>query len=112
MVTCCLDRANNMFQRDKNHASVIIWSCGNESYGGKNIYDMSEYFRKADPSRLVHYESICWDRVNEASGKMVLAMPDERRYDGTSDMESQMYTSPENVKEYLENNPKKTISLV
>ena len=36
---------------------------------------MSEYFRKADPSRLVHYESICWDRVNEASGKMVLAMP-------------------------------------
>lgn len=27
----CLDRANNMFQRDKNHASVIIWSCGNES---------------------------------------------------------------------------------
>ena len=54
---------------------------------------MSEYFRKADPSRLVHYESICWDRVNEASGKMVLlAMPDERRYDGTSDMESQMYT--------------------
>mgnify|MGYP002226613546 CR=1 FL=1 len=38
-------------------------------------------------------------------------MPDERRYDGTSDMESQMYTSPENVKEYLENNPKKSFLL-
>ena len=36
----CLDRANNMFQRDKNHASVIIWSCGNESYAGKDIADM------------------------------------------------------------------------
>lgn len=63
---------------------------------------MSEYFRKADPSRLVHYESICWDRVNEASGKMVLvAMPDERRYDGTSDMESQMYTKVAQIKEFL-----------
>ena len=48
-----LDRAKSMLERDKNHASIIIWSCGNESYGGKNIYDMSEYFRKADPSRLV-----------------------------------------------------------
>lgn len=28
-----------------------------------------------------------------------------------SDMESQMYTSPENVKEYLENNPKKPFLL-
>ena len=96
-----LDRAKSMLERDKNHASIIIWSCGNESYGGKNIYDMSEYFRKADPSRLVHYESICWDRVNEASGKMVLAMPDERRYDGTSDMESQMYTKVAQIKEFL-----------
>ena len=74
-----LDRAKSMLERDKNHASIIIWSCGNESYGGKNIYDMSEYFRKADPSRLVHYESICWDRVNEASGKMVLAPIEKMR---------------------------------
>lgn len=30
-----LDRAKSMLERDKNHASIIIWSCGNESYGGK-----------------------------------------------------------------------------
>ncbi|MBR7007040.1 MAG: beta-galactosidase, partial [Ruminococcus sp.] len=26
----CLDRARSMYERDKNHASVLIWSCGNE----------------------------------------------------------------------------------
>ena len=30
-----IDRAKSMLERDKNHASIIIWSCGNESYGGK-----------------------------------------------------------------------------
>ena len=96
-----LDRAKSMLERDKNHASIIIWSCGNESYGGKNIFDMSEYFRKADPSRLVHYESVCWDRSENPNGKMKLAMPDERRYNATSDMESQMYTKVAQIKEFL-----------
>ena len=30
-----IDRANSMMQRDKNHPSILIWSCGNESCGGK-----------------------------------------------------------------------------
>lgn len=80
-----LDRAKSMLERDKNHASIIIWSCGNESYGGKNIFTMSEYFRKADPSRLVHYEGIRWDRS----------------YNATSDMESQMYPKVAEIKEFL-----------
>ncbi|WP_303995645.1 glycoside hydrolase family 2 TIM barrel-domain containing protein [Megamonas hypermegale] len=80
-----IDRAKSMLERDKNHASIIIWSCGNESYGGKNIFDMSEYFRQADPSRLVHYESIFWNR----------------KYNGTSDMESQMYTKVADIKKFL-----------
>lgn len=45
-----------MYQRDKNHPSVLIWSCGNESYAGTNICAMADYFRQQDPSRLVHYE--------------------------------------------------------
>ena len=32
-----LDRAKSMFERDKNHPSVLIWSCGNESYAGTCI---------------------------------------------------------------------------
>ena len=80
-----LDRANSMYQRDKNHAAILIWSCGNESFGGKDIFEMSQFFHKADPTRLVHYEGLCHDR----------------RYNDTSDMESQMYPSVEAIKEFL-----------
>ena len=81
-----LDRVNSMYQRDKNHPAILIWSCGNESFGGKVIYEMSQLYRKMDPNRLVHYEGVCHDR----------------RYNDTSDMESQMYPSVEAIKEFLE----------
>ncbi len=80
-----LDRAKNMLERDKNHPAILIWSCGNESCGGKNIFEMHEFFKRRDPSRLVHYESIFWDR----------------RFNATSDFESQMYTTVANIKKFL-----------
>ena len=80
-----LDRANSMYQRDKNHAAILIWSCGNESFGGKDIFEMSQFFHKEDPTRLVHYEGVFHDRS----------------YNDTSDMESQMYPSVEAIKEFL-----------
>ena len=33
-----LDRTMNMYERDKNHPSVIIWSLGNEAGNGLNFY--------------------------------------------------------------------------
>lgn len=86
-----LDRANSMYQRDKNHPCVLIWSCGNESYGGRDIYEMSCFFRKEDPTRLVHYEGVFRDR----------------RYNESSDMESQMYPSVAAIKEFLKNDRSK-----
>ena len=80
-----LDRANSMYQRDKNHPAILIWSCGNESFGGKDIFEMSQLFHREDPTRLVHYEGVFHDRS----------------YNDTSDMESQMYPSVEAIKEFL-----------
>ncbi|KAL1843856.1 hypothetical protein VTJ49DRAFT_7207 [Mycothermus thermophilus] len=51
-----LDRIEQMIQRDKNHASVIIWSLGNEAFYGQNHKAMYEYAKRVDPGRLVHYE--------------------------------------------------------
>jgi len=51
-----VDRMRSMVQRDKNHASVIIWSLGNEAFYGRNHGAMYRYAKEADPSRLVHYE--------------------------------------------------------
>lgn len=86
-----LARAQAMYERDKNHPCILIWSCGNESFGGSVIYQVSQYFRKKDSSRLVHYEGIFADRT----------------YPDTSDIESQMYTPTEEIERFLEENPKK-----
>lgn len=93
---CTLDRAVSNFETFKNHTSVLFWSLGNESYAGNVLREMNQYYKEKDSDRLVHYEGVCHNRSYE---------------DVISDMESQMYTSPENVKEYLENNPKKPFLL-
>ena len=84
----CLDRARSMYERDKNHASVLIWSCGNESYCGDDIAAMADYFHEVDRTRLVHYEGVVWNR----------------KYDHITDMESRMYAKPDEVEEYLKQN--------
>ena len=86
-----LDRANSCYQRDKNHPAILIWSCGNESFGGKTIYEMSQLFRQLDKHRLVHYEGVFNDRS----------------YNDTSDMESQMYTPVAGIEKFLEEHPEK-----
>ena len=90
-----LDRAESMVERDKNHPSVIIWSCGNESYGGGLLLEVSEWFHKADASRPVHYEGVHWDP----------------RYPHTSDITSQMYTPAATIEEHLEAHPEKPFIL-
>ncbi len=93
-----LDRAKSMYERDKNHPSVLIFSCGNEAFAGTNIMAMADYFREADDSRLVHYEGVFWTR-------------DTRWYDPDferiSDMESRMYAKPAEIEEYLSESPGK-----
>ncbi|CRK82251.1 beta-galactosidase [Neobacillus massiliamazoniensis] len=86
-----LDRAISMFERDKNHPSILIWSCGNESYAGEVILNVSKYFKSVDSSRLVHYEGVFHNR----------------EYNDTSDMESRMYAKPADIEKYLAENPEK-----
>ncbi len=92
---CVLDRAKSMFERDKNHVSILFWSCGNESYAGEDILAMADFFRECDPSRLVHYEGVfhC------------------REFDRISDVESRMYAPPWEIRAYLESNPEKPFIL-
>ena len=51
-----MDRTVRMVERDKNHASVIIWSLGNEAGDGINFEKTSEWIHRRDKSRPVHYE--------------------------------------------------------
>lgn len=90
-----VERAKNMMMRDKNHPAVLMWSLGNESFGGSNFREMSDFLHENDDTRLVHYEGIVHNR----------------EFDDITDMESNMYTKPQHVRYYLENNPKKPFIL-
>ncbi len=94
-LSCCLDRAKSMYERDKNHPSILWWSAGNESHVGMVIQRMCEFFHRVDSTRLVHYEAVFYDRS----------------FDFITDVESRMYPTPEKVREYLEDNPKKPMVL-
>ena len=89
-----LDRAASMLERDKNHPSVVIWSCGNESFGGTAIRDVAEWFRSRD-DRPVHYEGVDWDP----------------RYPDTTDVLSRMYTPAREIEPYLAEHPGKPFIL-
>jgi beta-galactosidase len=51
-----LDRMHRMVERDKNHASIVIWSLANESWIGDTFDDLEQYIRTRDPSRPILYE--------------------------------------------------------
>ena len=51
-----LDRTRRLVERDKNHASVIVWSLGNEAGDGVNFDSTSAWVHRRDPSRPVQYE--------------------------------------------------------
>lgn len=86
-----IDRCNSMYQRDKNHPSIIMWSLGNESWGGDNLVKMHDFLKEKDYTRVIHYEG-----VSQA-----------RQWEAASDVESQMYTKLESVEAYAKTNPAK-----
>jgi beta-galactosidase len=51
-----LDRIERMMERDKNHASVIIWSMGNECGNGPVFHEAYKWLKQRDPSRPVQFE--------------------------------------------------------
>ena len=86
-----ISRIETLYEHNKNHPSVLIWSLGNESWGGKVIYNMSRRIKELDLTRPVHYEGIFHNRA----------------YNDTSDIETQMYTPVAKVKEFLVNDRSK-----
>jgi beta-galactosidase len=71
------DRIARTVERDKNHASVIVWSLGNEAGTGRNLAATAQWVHRRDPERPVHYE-----------GDATCAY---------TDLYSRMYPSPEEV---------------
>ncbi len=90
-----IDRANSMVKRDFNHPSIIIWSLGNESYGGSNFIAMKDHIKALDTTRVIHYEGTFHDRD----------------FEDATEIESHMYTKPVFLEQYAKYNPQKPILL-
>lgn len=86
-----LDRAEQLVERYKNHASIIMWSLGNECQYGQNQAAMYRWIKERDPSRIVHYE-----QDHNAT---------------TTDIYSQMYSSPDYMLEHMESHTDKPLVL-
>ncbi|WP_106507235.1 glycoside hydrolase family 2 TIM barrel-domain containing protein [Brachybacterium timonense] len=54
--TAYVDRIDRHVRAQRNHASIIMWSLGNESGYGCNIPAMYRRAKELDPTRPVHYE--------------------------------------------------------
>ena len=84
-----LDRMRQLVHRDKNNPSVIMWSLGNESFGGQNHIAMYQWAKAYDPTRPVHYEGdhsyqasdICSSMYNSISDLVKLATQDGDNYE-------------------------------
>jgi len=51
-----LSRTQNNVEENKNHASIIFWSLGNEAGNGYNFYNTYLWIKKKDNSRPTQYE--------------------------------------------------------
>ena len=51
-----LDRTIRMFERDKNHPSIVTWSLGNEAGNGDNFYATYAWLKEHDATRPTQYE--------------------------------------------------------
>ncbi|MBQ4363372.1 MAG: glycoside hydrolase family 2, partial [Oscillospiraceae bacterium] len=87
-----LDREKLLVTRDVNRPCVVIWSLGNESGYGENLREGAKLIKSLDSTRHVHYEST--HKLDDTS-------------DDVLDMVSEMYTSPEGIRKFLERDDEK-----
>lgn len=85
-----LERVERMVQRDRNHASVIIWSMGNEAGDGENFTRAYDAIRTAD----IQKRPIQYERATRP---------------GISDIFVPMYMDYEGCVRYLENDPERPL---
>lgn len=81
-VDATVARVRNMYERDKNHPSIISWSLGNESGNGICYETSYQWLKQQDTTRPIQYERAI--------------------YDANTDIVTLMYSSVEYIAEYAQ----------
>lgn len=76
-----MDRTHRMYERSKNHPSIVIWSLGNEAGNGINFERTYDWLKSVEKNRPVQYERA------------------EENYN--TDIYCRMYRSVDVIKEYV-----------
>lgn len=79
-----LDRIHRLVERDKNHASVIIWSLGNECGNGPVFYDAYDWIKQRDNTRPVQFEQAGENRNTDIVCPMYPGIGSMKKYAGDS----------------------------
>lgn len=79
-----LYRTENVFERDKNQPSVVIWSLGNEAGNGVNFYATYDYLKSVEKSRPVQYEQAHQDRNTDIFCPMYMRIEHMEKYAQTN----------------------------
>ncbi|TDH21296.1 DUF4981 domain-containing protein [Segetibacter sp. 3557_3] len=87
-----MSRVQRMVERDKNHASIVIWSMGNEAGNGYNFYNCYLWMKDRDSSRPIQYERAVADYKTFT-------------WEWNSDMVVPMYPTPDGMLAYAKANP-------
>ena len=103
-----IDRAERMYERDKNHASIIMWSVGNECGVGENHRALFNFFKMRDMTRIIHVQDETRRAyqidVERAAGNKNL--PQSSDYRAYTEIESRMYPDFDVVENYYLKNKK------
>jgi beta-galactosidase len=75
-----LYRTRNVFERDKNQPSVVIWSLGNEAGNGVNFYATYDYLKSVETTRPVQYEQAHQDRNTDIVCPMYMGIGSMEKY--------------------------------
>lgn len=75
-----LDRTKRMFERDKNFASIVTWSLGNEAGNGANFHATYDWLKANDKTRPVQYEGATQYKNTDIQAPMYMRIPDMVKY--------------------------------
>ena len=78
-------RVQRMVERDRNHASVIIWSLGNECGWGPGLADVAAWLRDEDRMRPIHYHPADHDEAVDLIAPMYPSVAELERLAGNVD---------------------------
>ncbi len=100
-----LDRIERMFERDKNHVCIIMWSVGNEMGNGINQVRAYNYLHERAPECIVHCEDFNRRHAHhilgyDNNGSKNALKNEWRQQDKCCDIISHMYWKPSDIKKY------------